>query len=378
MSKLFEPLKIGTLEIQNRFIRSATYYALSDENGFINDKSTELMEHLAEGNIGLIITGYAFVIKHGQVFPDMNGIDTDEHIPKYQKMTQAVHERKGKIVMQIAHGGSISTFAANGNGDYVAVSLTDALPDYRRKPRELTDADIHEIIEAFGQSAGRVEKSGFDGVQIHGAHGYLISEFLSPTTNQRQDKWGGNLENRMRFLIEVIRAIKKSVSEDFPVLIKLGCCDYLEGKEGLTIEEGKEVAKKIEAEGISLIEISHGRIDKKFKKSTVNIKSTEDEAYMLEAAKAIRSSVSIPLCLVGGMRSLPVMEEIIDSGIVDSISISRPFIREPDFVQRFKNKEKTRVDCISCRGCMTTDEKGKNHVYCRQLEKIRAKKGHSK
>ncbi|MBT3225564.1 MAG: NADH:flavin oxidoreductase [Deltaproteobacteria bacterium] len=369
MSKLFEPLEIGKLKIANRFVRSATYYALSDQDGFISDGSVELMKTLAGGDIGLIITGYAFVIKHGQVFPDMNGIDQDDHIAAYQKMTGAVHAQNGKIVMQIAHGGSISTHAAQGNGDYVAVSLTDATPDYGRKPRVLTDDDIQTIIEAFGQAARRVQESGFDGVQIHGAHGYLVSEFLSPTTNQRQDKWGGSLENRTRFLVEVIRSIKRNVADDFPVLIKFGCQDYLEDGSGFTIEEGKQVAQTIEKEGVSLIEISHGRIEKTFRKRGLKITAPENEAYMLEAAKAIRSAVSIPLCLVGGMRSIPVIENILNEGIVDMVSLCRPFIREPELVKRLKKGEKAEVDCISCWGCINPDKEGKNHVFCRQLHK---------
>jgi len=372
MSKLFEPLKIGKLEIPNRIVRSATYYALSDQNGFISEKSIVLMKTLADAEIGLIITGYAFVLKNGQVFPDMNGIDADTHIPLYQKMTRAVHERNGKIVMQIVHGGAESVYAAEGTGDYVAVSLTDAQPDYGSPPRVLTEDDIQIIIEAFGQSARRVQESGFDGVQIHGAHGYLVSEFLSPTTNHRKDKWGGSLENRMRFLIEIIRAIKRNVTNDFPVMIKLGCQDYLQGNEGLTIEEGQKIAQAIEKEGIALIEISHGRVGKAFEKKEIKIKSSEDEAYMLETAKAIRSKVSIPLCLVGGMRSLPVLEDIIDNGITDCISICRPFIREPEFVKLLKSKKKTRSDCISCWGCINTDETGKNHVYCRPLQKSKS------
>ncbi|MBU4318434.1 MAG: NADH:flavin oxidoreductase [Proteobacteria bacterium] len=372
MSKVFEPLKIGKLTIPNRFVRSATYYALSDANGYISDESVELMKTLAEGEVGLIITGYAFVSKQGQVFPDMNGIDEDDHIPAYQKMTLAVHERNGKIVMQIAHGGAQATFAAKGEGDYVAVSFNGDLPDFGRKPRELTDGDIIGIIESFGQAARRVEAAGFDGVQIHGAHGYLVSEFLSPTTNHRKDKWGGSLENRMRFLIEVIRSIKKQVSNDFPVMIKLGCRDYLDGTDSLTIEEGAAVAKAIAAEGIALIEISHGRVDKNFRKMMEKINSVEKEAFMLDDAKAIRSAVSIPLSLVGGIRSLSVAEKLVGSGVVDCISICRPFIREPDLVKQFKKSAKTTADCISCRGCMNRDDEGKLHIYCRHLEKAKA------
>ena len=369
MSKVFEPLEIGKLKIPNRFVRSATYFALSDADGFISEESVELMKNLAKGQIGLIITGYAFVAKQGQVFPDMNGIDVDEHIPVYQKMTQAVHEQNGKIVLQIAHGGVQATYAAQKNSDYVAVSSAGAHPDFGRPPRELAEEDIYQIIEDFGQAARRVEAAEFDGVQIHGAHGYLVSEFLSPSTNQRRDKWGGSLENRMRFLIEVIRSIKKQVSPDFPVMIKLGCRDYLDGTDILTIEEGMQVAAAIEKEGIALIEISHGQVDKNFRKMMEKIDSEDKEAFMLEDAKAIRRAVSIPLCLVGGIRSLSVAEKIVDSGVTDCISICRPFIREPDLVKKFKTGEKTTADCISCRGCFNRDENKKNHIYCRHLQK---------
>ena len=369
MPNVFEPLEIGKLKIPNRFVRSATYYALSDQDGFISNGSIELMKSLAEGEIGLIFTGYAFVSKHGQVFPDMNGIDRDEHIPIYRKMTRAVHQQNGKIAMQIAHGGVQATHAAKGSGDYIAVSSAGVHPDFGRSPRELTEDDIDQIIKDFGQAARRVEDAGFDGVQIHGAHGYLVSEFLSPVTNQRKDKWGGRLENRMRFLIEVIRSIKKQVSDDFPVMIKLGCRDYLDEAEILTIEEGQQVASACEKEGLALIEISHGMVDKNFRKMMEKINSVDKEAFMLADAKAIRSVVSLPLCLVGGIRSLYVAENIIAAGHVDCVSVCRPFIREPDLVKHFKNGEKTKADCISCRGCFNRDENKKNHIYCRHLEK---------
>jgi 2,4-dienoyl-CoA reductase-like NADH-dependent reductase (Old Yellow Enzyme family) len=151
----------------------------------------------------------------------------------------------------------------------------------------------------------------------------------------------------MRFLVEVIRSIKKQVFKDFPVMIKLGCRDYLEGTGILTLEEGKQVATVIAREGIALIEISHGRVDKNFRKMFEKINSEEKEAFMLDDAKALRSVVSIPLCLVGGIRSLSVAEKLVDSGVVDCVSICRPFIRETDLVKRFKSGEKTKADCIS-------------------------------
>jgi 2,4-dienoyl-CoA reductase-like NADH-dependent reductase (Old Yellow Enzyme family) len=392
MSQLFEPVRIANLELRNRFVRSATYYGLADTDGFIGDASVELMKTLAQNEVGLIITGYAYFLKSGQVPSDMNGIQDDDHIPGYRKMTKAVHELDGRIVMQIVHGGAASFSAAQGDGDYLAVSLVDKMPAFRRRPREMNEADIVGIIEAFGQAARRVQEAGFDGVQIHGAHGYLVSQFLSPRTNQRTDRWGGSLENRMRFVIEVARAIKREVNDDFPVMIKLGVRDYLEfpdapvwgttmGKQDLpdirknrqddallTIQEGAQVAKALEREGISFIEISNGFLGKSSHKIHMGIVSPDKEAYFLEEARVIREATEAPLSLVAGMRSIPVMEEIISSGVVDCISLCRPLIREPGLIKRWKMGDTRPADCISCGGCFNVDENKKMHIYCRQLK----------
>jgi 2,4-dienoyl-CoA reductase-like NADH-dependent reductase (Old Yellow Enzyme family) len=383
MSILFEPIDVSNIKIKNRFIRSATHSGLSDKDGFISQERVDLIRRLAENEVGLIVTGYAYVLKSGQMFPDMNGIQDDEHIPGFKKLTRAVHEVDGKIVMQIAHCGSASWTTAKTGGDYMAVSLMKDMPYYiglsrysylyppitDRKPRQMTEEDIEKIIGAFGYAGRRAQEAGFDGVQIHGAHGYLISEFLSPLSNKREDRWGGNIENRMRFVIEVTRAIKSQVDEDFPVMIKLGCKDYFEKDGGLTIEEGAHVAKALEEEGICLIEISHSIVDKSsMKKNLESITSAEKEAPYLREARVIRKETSIPLSLVGGMRSLSVMEDIIESGVSDLISISRPLIREPGLIKKWKDGDDRPADCISCGGCMHLDDKGKLHVSCAQLK----------
>ncbi len=369
MSILFEPVTVGNIELKNRFLRSATYYALSDMDGFIGRESIDLMRRLAENDVGLIVTGYAYVLKSGQSFPDMNGIQDDEHIPGFQKMTQAVHDADGRVVMQIAHCGSVSETTARTGGDYMAVSLVDNMPDYSRQPRVMTEADIEEIIAAFGQAAGRVQEAGFDGVQIHGAHGYLVSQFLSPLSNQRQDKWGGNLENRMRFVIEVFRSVKNQVDDNFPIMIKLGCKDYLNNGDGLSIEEGTQVAKALEREGICLIEVSHCSQDASSrKKNLLGITSEEKEACFLPEARIIRQATSVPLSIVGGMRSPGVMEDIIESGAADMISICRPLIRQPDLIKHWKAGDSSPADCISCGRCFNLDDKGKMHIQCSQLK----------
>jgi len=376
-SVLFEPAKIGNFEVRNRFIRSATFVGLSDANGFIGEPSVRLIRTLAENEVGLIITANAYVLKNGQRYPNANCIHTDDHIPGFRRMTRAVHEVDGRVVMQIGHNGVQSTLAAQSGEDYLTVSITENLPDYGRKPREMDEDDIFGIIDAFGQAARRVREAGFDGVQIHGAHGYLVSQFLSPLTNRRTDRWGGSFTNRMRFVMEVTRAIKKQTGGDFPVMIKLGCKDYFEDGSGLTIEEGARTAKALEDEGICLVEISYGNMGRKLRKMFMGITSAEKEAVFLPEARVLRSETTVPIALVTGMRSLPVMERLIRTGEVDFISLCRPLIREPDLIRRWKNGDTRPAECISCPnpsristfGCFNLDDNGKLSIFCRQLKR---------
>ncbi|MBI4766498.1 MAG: hypothetical protein HY787_18170 [Deltaproteobacteria bacterium] len=248
-------------------------------------------------------------------------------------MTRAVHERNGKVVMQIVHGGAASLHAANSGNDYLAVSQMDRMPEYGQQAREMTLKDIERVIQAFGQAARRVQEAGFDGVQIHGAHGYLISQFL-----------------------------KKDPSPEIP-----------DDRPGLTIEEGARVAQILEQEGVVFIEISNGFLGTSSYKIHVGIRSPEKEAYFLPEARIIRKATTVPLCLAGGMRSLPVMEEILRSGIADCISISRPLIREPDLIKRWLEGDARPAECISCGGCFNTDEQGRMRIFCRQLKKAAEK-----
>ncbi len=226
------------MKVKNRFLRSATYYALADDGGFVGEASVNLIKGLAENDVGLVVTGFAHVRMDGQSILDQNGIHTDDHIPGYRKMTDAVHDVDGLVAMQINHGGANAYAASYRGDDYMAVSVYEGMTTYRKPAREMEEEDIVSIIDAYGQAARRVQEAGFDGVQIHGAHGYLVSQFLSPVTNRRDDQWGGSLDNRMRFIVDVTRAIKKEVDEDFPVMIKLGVRDSVADGNGLTIEEG--------------------------------------------------------------------------------------------------------------------------------------------
>lgn len=362
MSLLFSPGQIGRIHTKNRLIRSATYYALSDIDGFASPEDAAVIGRLAAGKTGLVITGFAYVEKSGQAFADMSGVWSDEHIPGLAAMAAAAHENGGRAVMQIAHCGRLSRAAALLGGDYMAVSAPDA-DEPGPKPRQMTEADIQRLIHAFGQAARRVEEAGFDGVQLHAAHGYLISEFLSPLTNRRTDRWGGRLENRQRFLMEVAREVKETVSPGFTVMAKLGVRDFA-GPGGLIPEEGADTARRLSQAGLDLIEVSNGLRGPELDKLRNKAAKPEQEAYFRPLAQSVRAVTNTPLSLVGGIRSTGVMEELLESGTADFVSLCRPFIREPELAARLEAGAE-KGDCLSCGGCFNPDEKGRMHIFCR-------------
>jgi len=363
MSILFEPVKIGNFECRNRFVRSATGYGLADVEGYPNQDNIDLMRHLAENEVGLIVAGFAFVMKSGQEGHDQDGIQDDDHIPAYRQMTDAVHEAGGRVALQIAHGGMISW-----GEERPVVSVAEDIPEQAAaKPREMDDGEIHEIVDAFAQAARRVEEAGFDGVQLHGSHAHLMSQFLSPITNRRLDKWGGSPENRMRFAVEVTRAVRKVVSEDYPVMIKLGCLDLAEGRDGMTAAEGAEAARALEEEGVCWTEVSTGYPMSSC--TPMGVTTPEKEAAFLPLVRTVRRKTSGMLGLVGGLRSLPVIEEAMQSCGAETVSLCRPLIREPDLIKRWKAGDTRPAECISCGRCINPASGGGMEIYCYQLKK---------
>ena len=353
MSVLFEPKNIGKMEVRNRFVRSATAEGVADEAGLINDKLLHYMyTELAEGGVGLIITGHAYVQPNGRCSSNQMGIYRDDLVPGLRELSSAVHRASPdcRIAMQIAHAGRQA--ARRSVSEPVAPSVvTDTSTGIT--PREMTEAEIEECMKSFADAAERVKLAGFDAVQLHGAHGYLISSFNSPHTNVRTDKWGGNLENRMRFLIETYRSVRTKVGNDYPVLVKLNAADFLDG--GIEIDESVQIATALSEEGIDAIEISGGMYESYRGKGAVRmrIRKPKQEAYFLSYAERMKEVVGdVPVILVGGIRSVPVMEKIIGEGKADFISLCRPLIREPDLPSKIRDG-KEKADCISCNGCMS-------------------------
>ncbi|HIJ60509.1 MAG TPA: NADH:flavin oxidoreductase [Nitrospirae bacterium] len=345
--RLFEPLKIGTLEVKNRIIRSATYEKMADEDGFVTDQLIDFYKQLALGGAGLIITGNALVDISGYSAPKQICIHNDFYIDGLKRLVDKVRSFGAKIAIQLVHGGrQCFPFLLAGKEAIAPSSVYD--PSINVTPRAMTDDEIWQIIYAFSNSARRAMIAGFDAIQLHGAHGYLISSFLSPHTNQRDDYWGGDEERRFHFVEELYKATRSEVGDGFPIFIKLNGDDFL--PKGLKIDESLRIGKRLQYLGINAIEVSGGMYESKGSVIRAKIDSEGKEAYFKEYSIRFKSELSIPIILVGGIKSKNVAEKMITDGYADAVSMSRALIREPNLPNKFmEGKEK--ADCISCNGC---------------------------
>ncbi len=383
MSLLFSPIKIGSLELPNRFVRSATFEGMARRNGQVTDDLIKLYRGLAKGRVGLIITGHFYVDQVGKASVKKVGIHSNDMIPGLKRLVQAVHEHDGKIVFQLSHAGRQTTKKITGHTP-IAPSGKGRDPVYFVKPREMSEEDIQETIQCFAKAAKRAVEAGADGIQLHGAHGYLISEFLSPFFNSRSDAWGGSDEGRFRFLEQVFNEIKRAIPKETPITIKLNTDDHTP-VQGVTPELAARYARKLAEMGIdaeissgssfySFMDMCRGRVPVKelvermplWKKPIAKIKLSRMagkydlvEGYHLDAAKVIKPVLGeVPLLLVGGMRRVEHMEEILENGYADLISMSRPFVREPFLVRRIAAGKTDRASCVSCNRCLAAIANG--------------------
>ena len=364
-SKLFTPIKVGNLELKNRFMRSATWDAMADNAGLVTERSVVLYHKLNTGGIGLIITGFAFVsFPRGQAGTGQYGIYSDKMIPGWKQIIKDVHKNGGKIAMQIVHAGINSGYLSQKRIDLCAVS---ALPDVERKHHEMTDEEIEGIIADFVAAGVRVREAGFDAVQLHGAHGYLFSQFASPLFNHRNDRWGGSPKNWRRFHLEVISRLRKAVGNDYPILIKFGVQDDKPG--GMPRSEGLETCRQMVEAGLNSIEVSAG-----VGNAIARLREGEiGQPVFRKRAAAVKKAVNIPVAVVNGIRSVETAEDIIDSGEADIISMSRPFIREPHLVLRWQKGDTSPAKCISCGKCMPIAVKNE-YLECAEERRLREEK----
>ncbi len=378
MSLLFSPLKVGNLELLNRLVCSATYEGMAKKNGEVRDELIKKYVTLAKGDVGLSITGMMYVQPSGRCYKYQTGIHNDSMTKGLNKLVDAVHQEGGKIVFQIAHGGRQTTKSMAGQTP-LGPSSRGRDPMNFVKPKEMTENEIQDVIKAFGSAACRAVQAGADGIQLHAAHGYLICEFLSPFFNVRTDSWGGSDENRFRFLKETYHEVKKSVPDDYPVFVKLSTNDYTP-EEGITPSLSTKYAKWLVELGIDAIEVSCGSTNYSYMNmcrgdvptqelvqglswwekplgklmiSKLEGKYNLEEGYNLKAAEMIKPVMGkTPLFLVGGLRTVSQMEEVLKNNFVDAIAMSRPFIREPFLAKKIREGKMEKVSCVSCNRCL--------------------------
>ena len=384
MPGLFDPATLGAITLKNRFVRSATAECMADDRGLPTRRMVALYTRLAEGGAGLLITGGAYVHPTGRSYVGVTGVHRDSCVRALGHVAEEVHARGSRIVLQLYHCGRQGIPGAAG-GTLLAPSAAP-LRLFRMHPRAVSRAEIETLVACFGESAARARAAGFDGVQILAANGYLIHQFLSPRCNRRQDEWGGTLANRMRFLEEVYRSVRRAVGPDFPVLVKLAVSDFVRG--GLQPEESLAVARRMASMGVDAIEVTGGTLESLFNMSRGDIPVEQilrsrlastiglagllgrhllravattmggrvrfQEAYFAAYARRVRQEVGVPIILVGGIRSPATMERLLQEGKADLVAMARPFLREPHLVRRIEAGDRRPSLCRSCNRCLVS------------------------
>lgn len=385
---IFQNASIGTVLLKNRIIRSATHDGLADDNGAVTDSLVKKYEYLAKNEIGCIITGYAAVSANGvSPYPRMLRIDSDAQTDSYKRLTDAVHKYNTPIIIQLAHCGRQTSSKVIGMQKVAPTAKRHFF--YPDKAKKLSEKEIYDIIYDFAKAAKRAQDAGFDGVELHCGHGYLLHDFISPYGNTRNDKWGGSIENRCRIVCEIISKIKEYTS--LPVWIKLSATDNRKG--GMNIEDAVIASKLFERAGCDCIEVSCGTVEDgmntmrsklmpmeavfryrepcasfpkilgKIGLAGANLinplikQPTPLENFNVDSAEKIKSCVSIPIIVVGGIHKLSDMQNIVSNKKADFVAMCRPFICEPNLVKKFKDGTQNEAKCIMCNYCGLVIEK---------------------
>ncbi|MBY8992612.1 MAG: NADH:flavin oxidoreductase [Candidatus Lokiarchaeota archaeon] len=374
LKNLFSPGKIGNVQIKNRIIRSATWVAKATNEGYVTDDLINLFKDLADGGTGLIISGYLAVDPSGAATHKMACLYDDSYISRQKELVKTVHDfSEVKIAAQIAHTGNGAFIF--GNTNFEPVGPSPMINRVLKKPcRELTTEEVRQIIKNFVDTGRRAYECGYDMVQIHGSHGYLLSDFVSPYTNKRTDEFGGSYQKRSKILVDIYNQLREEVDKNFPIIIKLNTKDYLQ--DGLTLDEAKEMAKILIETGYDAIEPSSGRYDLKFSKRktfpSVMIKSGINQNYFLQNVLKLKPIMKgRPIILQGGVRDPLIMEDFLKDDIADFIALSRPLIYEPNLPNRWKTGDLTPPLCTNCNGCLTVA--ATDTLYCIVKNKLEEK-----
>lgn len=370
---LNQPLSLARgRAIANRIAKSALSEALGTMDNRVTPQLVRLYERWGAGGAGLLITGNVMVDRRALGEPGNVAVEDERDLALLRQWAAAGTAQGTRLWMQINHPGKQAPRGMNReNVAPSAIGFGDKLAPFFPVPRALANAEIENIIERFGNTAAIARKAGFDGVQIHGAHGYLVSQFLSPHHNRREDAWGGSVLRRRRFVLEVFKAMRRRVGDDFPIGIKLNSADFQRG--GFTEKESLGVIKALAKAGIDLVEISGGTYEEPAMQGLRKASTASREAYFLEFAEKVRAAVDVPLMVTGGFRSRAGMQAALQSGAMDLVGLGRIFAIEPDAPARLLRGEETRqrVQPLST-GIRYLDGMGSLEVtwYTRQLHRM--------
>jgi 2,4-dienoyl-CoA reductase-like NADH-dependent reductase (Old Yellow Enzyme family) len=345
MKTLFDEINLGGIRVRNRLVRSATFESGADAEGRYDRKMFDLYRELAEGGVGLIISGMVGVDGNSRISPCMVKTYDDTFVERLHKLTELVHDCGSRLVVQIAHCGVRVPKTDSGELPLGISSLPG------KNIREMSKEDISRLSGSFADAAARCREAGADGVQMHAAHGYFLSQTLSPIFNKRTDEYGGPVENRAKLIFDVCKSIRDAVGEDYPVWIKVNSSDLADG--GLTFDESLWICEKLSKMGIDAIEVSGGIATSKESSPLRRVHDEQQEGYFYQEALSIagRVEADTDVISVGGYRTLELLERKLNEGNIEGFSLCRPFIAEPGLTNRWRSGQRERAECISCNKC---------------------------
>lgn len=325
MSNLLKALKIGNLELSNRLVMPPMATSKSQEDGKVSEDILNYYKEKSEGGyISLIIIEHSFINVKGKASNGQLSVSMDSDIEGLKKLAKVIQKNGSKAVMQINHAGGAATRDVTGTTPVGPSSVPN--PRFKEKeiPQELSKEEIEEIIEDFAKAAGRAKEAGFDAVEIHSAHGYLLNQFFSPLSNRREDEYGGDVNKRIRIHLEIVQAVKKNVGNDFPILLRLGAADYIEG--GTVIEDSIIAAKEFEKAGVHILDISGGFLG-------YMMPNSNEQGYFWPLTKAIKEVVSIPVILTGGITEAQAAERLLAEDKADLIGVGRAIFKDSQWAK---------------------------------------------
>jgi 2,4-dienoyl-CoA reductase-like NADH-dependent reductase (Old Yellow Enzyme family) len=323
---LKKPLTKGKLQLKNRLVMPPMYSAKADADGSVNDVVLNFYDEKTKGGyIALVIVEHSNISQQGRARERQISVADDSFLGGLGRLADTLHRNGSKAILQINHGGTATTKEISGMEPAGPSPIPTLTKDYTTIPRELNKEEIKTIANDFKAAAVRTRLAGFDGVEIHSAHGYLLSQFLSPLTNRRKDEYGGDIAGRMRIHLEIIEAVRKGVGNDFPVLLRLAVTDYMEG--GLTFEEGKRVALAAEEAGVDLLDISGGMC------LFTKVPNPDEPGFFSRLSGEVKRLVSVPVLVAGGVKKAEDAEKILSDDNADLVGVGRAILQDSNWAK---------------------------------------------